>query len=46
MFQKFWHDQLENTNTLRKYVLKRGGLGQAHFYSVSNYSDNSLEFLY
>ena len=37
MFQKFWQDQLDNSNTLRKYVLIRGGLGQAPFYNVGKF---------
>ena len=24
MFRKYWHDQLESANTMRKYMIKRG----------------------
>ena len=34
MFQSFWHDQIENANTLRKYVLKRGGFVETRPYKV------------
>lgn len=34
MFNTFWLNQLENTNTIRKYTLKRGGFVETREYKV------------
>lgn len=34
MFYSFWHDQLENFNSIRKYIIKRGGFVQLKKYKM------------
>lgn len=34
MFDKFWHNQLENVNEIRKYTILRGGVTQVPSYRL------------
>lgn len=45
MFRSFWHEQIENANSLRKYVLKRGGLVETREYKVNSQTFKLKNFI-
>ena len=34
LFEKFWHNQLDNANQIRKYTILRGGITEVPYYQL------------